>query len=192
MNKAEISRDADVAYATLDRYLTLLEMTFLLQPLPAWSGNLGKRLTKAPKVNLCDSALVAHLLGLTVDRLSRDPGSAGPLLESFVTMELRKQATWVETPVALYHYRTAAGREVDLVLEDSAGRIVAIEVKASASFGKRNTAGLRSLAEDLGARFHRGILLYGGETAIPLGVSLDALPVSALWSWSPEVRKLPA
>ena len=64
-----------------------------------------------------------------------------PLLEVFVAMELRKQATWAETPVSLHHFRTAAGREVDLVLEDDAGRIVAIEVKASASFGKRDTAG---------------------------------------------------
>ncbi|MEE8524347.1 MAG: DUF4143 domain-containing protein [Thermoanaerobaculia bacterium] len=138
----------------------------------------------APKVSLCDSALVAHLLGLTADRLSRDPQHLGRLLENFVAMELRKQATWAETPVSVYHYRTAAGREVDLILEDSAGRIVGVEVKASTSFGKRDTAGLRALAEDLGARFHRGALLYGGETVVPIGAKIDALPVSALWCWS--------
>ncbi len=135
-------------------------------------------------MNLCDSALVTHLLGVNAERLSRNPELVGPLLEVFVAMELRKQATWAETPVSLHHYRTTAGREVDLVLEDSAGRVVAIEVKASASFGKRDTAGLRSLAGDLGERFHRGILLYGGDTAVPLAADLDALPVAALWTWS--------
>ena len=185
MNKAEISRDADIAYATLDRYLALLEMTFLLQPLAAWSGNLGKRLTKAPKVHLCDSGLAAHLLGLTEDRLARDPTLAGPLGESFVAMELRKQASWSRTPVSLFHFRTAAGREVDLVLEDDAGRLAGFEVKASGSFRKKDLAGLRALARDLGERFHRGVLLYAGESVVPVGERLHAVPISALWRWSP-------
>lgn len=181
MNKAEISREADIAYATLDRYLTLLEMTVLLQPLPAWSGNLGKRLTKAPKVNRCDSGLISHLAGLTAKRLAGDPVPVGWLLENFVVMELRKQASWSQTPVSLFHFRTAARREVDLLLEDSAGRIVGVEVKATASFANKHTAGLRALAADLGERFRRGVLLYAGETLIPLAANLHAMPISTLW-----------
>ncbi len=183
MNKAEISRDADIAYATLDRYLALLQMTFLLQPVPAWSGNLGKRLTKAPKVNLCDPGLAAHLAGMTEDRLARDPVFAGPLVESFVAMELRKQASWSRTQASLFHFRTAARREVDLVLEDAAGRVVGLEVKASASFGNKDVASLKALAQDLGERFHRGVVLYGGEPVVPLGNRLHAVPVDALWRW---------
>lgn len=181
LNKAELSRDADLAYATLDRYLALLELTFLLQPLPAWSGNLGKRLTKAPKVHLCDSGLTAHLLGLTADRIERDRALAGPLVESFVALELRKQASWAQTPVSLHHFRTAAQREVDVILEDSAGRVVGIEVKLAAGLRNRDLLGLRTLAEDLGERFHRGVVLYGGESAVAVGERLHALPVSALW-----------
>ena len=59
----------------------------------------------------------------------------GPLLENFVLMELRKQAGWSETRPSFYHFRTHGGEEVDVVLEDSAGRLVAVEVKASASIG---------------------------------------------------------
>lgn len=186
LNKAELSRESGLAYATLNRYLALLEMTFLLRLVPAWSANLGKRLTRAPKIALCDSGLQAHLAGVTEDRLTREPGLAGPLLETFVAMELSKQATWARTPASLFHFRTAAGREVDLVLEDDAGRVVAIEVKASTSFGRKDVAGLRALADDLGSRFHRGVLLYAGETVVPVGEKLWALPVSALWRWSPE------
>ncbi len=98
-------------------------------------------------------------------------------------MELRKQASWAKTPVSLFHFRTSARREVDLILEDSAGRIVGIEVKASASFTQRDATGLRVLARDLGERFHRGVLLYDGETAVPLGQRLHAMPISALWRW---------
>ncbi len=183
MNKSGLSRSTGIAYATLDRYLSLLQMTFLFQPLPAWAGNLGKRLTKASKVNLCDSGLTAHLLGLTEERAKADPKLFGPLVESFVTMELRKQMSWARTAASLFHFRTSAGREVDLILEDGAGRIVGIEVKASASFGKRDLAGLKALAQELGDRFHRGVLFYNGETVVPLGERLFAMPISALWHW---------
>lgn len=186
LNKAELSRESGIPYATLDRYLTLLEITFLLRPLPAWSGNLGKRLTRAPKVALCDTGLQAHLTGVTGERLDREPGLTGPLLEAFVAMELTKQATWSRTRAELFHFRTAAGREVDLVLEDGAGRVVGIEVKAAAGFGRRDLAGLRALAEDLGPRFHRGVLLYAGEGVVPAGDRLWALPVDALWRWRPR------
>jgi predicted AAA+ superfamily ATPase len=188
LNKAAISRDAQIAYAPLDRYLALLEKTFLVQLVSAWSGNLGKRLTKAPKVALCDVGLAAHLQGITAARLARDPHLAGPLLENFVAMELAKQASWAPGPITLFHFRTSAGREVDLVLEDGAGRVVAVEVKAAASFGTKDVSGLRALADDLGARFHRGVLLYTGEAVVPIGPRLWALPVDALWRWSATER----
>lgn len=183
LNKAELSRESRIPYATLDRYLSLLEITFLLRLVRAWSGNLGKRLTRSPKVALCDTGLQARLAGVTEERLGREPGLVGPLLETFVAMELTKQATWSRTPAAVFHFRTSAGREVDLVLEDGAGRLVGVEVKAAATFGRRDLAGLRALAEDLGPRFHRGVLLYAGDTVVPAGDRLWALPVSALWRW---------
>lgn len=186
LNKAELSRASGTPYATLDRYLTLLETTFLLRLVPAWAGNLGKRLTRAPKIALSDSGLQSHLAGMSEDRLRGEPGLTGPLLETFVAMELSKQATWTRTPVMLFHYRTASGQEVDLVLEDGAGRVVGIEVKASSSWGRRDLAGLQSLAADLGSRFHRGVVLGTGDRVIPAGEKLWILPVSALWRWSPR------
>jgi predicted AAA+ superfamily ATPase len=106
------------------------------------------------------------------------------LLENFVLMELRKQATWSTVQPRLFHYRTLAGEEVDLLLEDAAGRCVGIEVKASATLGARDVKPLENLAEALGKRFLRGIVLYTGRTAVPFGERLLALPISALWTAS--------
>jgi hypothetical protein len=181
LNKAELARGTRIPYTTLDRYLALLHATFLFQPLPAWSGNLGKRLTRSPKCHLCDSGLTAHLTGLTAERLDRDGTLIGPLLESFVVGELRKQASWAETPVTLYHFRTPSQRETDLVLEDRGGRVVGIEVKASSRLRERDFNGLRSLAREAGERFLRGVLLYTGEEMLPFGPRLHAVPVRALW-----------
>jgi hypothetical protein len=181
LNTSDLSRGTGIPATTLKRYLGLLEATFLLQPLPAWASNRGKRLLKSPKVYLVDSGLAAHLTGQSADALRADPVAYGHLLEQFVVAELRKQTGWADPQVACYYYRTATGREVDVVLEDGAGQLVGVEIKAGAAVGKGDFAGLESLAEDAGEDFLRGVVLYTGEHALPFGDRLSALPVSALW-----------
>lgn len=180
LNVADLSRGIGIPVTTLRRYLALLETTFLTHTLPAWAANLGKRLTKAPKVLLTDTGLMAHLLGVNTERLAVDPALAGPLLETFVTMEIRKQIGWSRVSPFLLHFRTAAGHEVDLVMEVGS-RLVAIEVKAGATINEHDFRGLRLLAEASGKRFHRGIVLYTGSESLPFGPKLYAMPLSALW-----------
>lgn len=189
VNFAELSRSLTVPLSTLKRYMALLETTFLVQMLPAWSGNLGKRLVKAPKLLLADAGLAAHLSGLEAERLSGDVGLVGPLLENFVAMELRKQIAWSRTQPGLFHFRTQTGQEVDVVLEDRRGRIVGLEVKAAATVGAQDFKGLRTLAEATGKRFQRGVVLYTGAEIIPFGTDLHALPVSLLWQTGVEEGK---
>lgn len=181
MNMAEVSRAVGIPHTTLQRYLSLLEATFLFQPLPAWSANLGKRLVKSPKVHLLDTGLTAHLRGETdAGALGLSP-DLGPLLESFVVQEIRKQLGWSRQAASPWHFRTATGSEVDLLLEAPDGRIVGVEVKAAGSVTQRDFKGLRSLAETAGQRFVAGAVLYLGEQTLPFGKGLHALPTSVLW-----------
>ncbi len=181
MNVSELSRGVKIPQTTLKRYLSLLETTFLLAPLQPWSANIGKRLTKSPKIHLVDSGLAAHLSGITEERLSRDTIMRGHLLESFVVTELRKQISWAELRVEIYHVRTVTGQEVDVVLEDNQGRVVGVEVKSSATVVKKDFSGLSALSEAVGRKFVRGIVLYGGNTIVPFDERMSALPVSAIW-----------
>jgi hypothetical protein len=181
MNIAELSRAAGIPQATLGRYLALLEATFLLTPLPAWHANLSKRLIKAPKVYLADSGLACALSGVTAETLT-SVAHFGGLLETFVLGELRRQLAALPAAPRLYHYRTAGGVEADFVLEGDAGRIAAVEVKASSSVGARHFAGLKDLQRETGARFARGVVLYGGDKAVPFGERLAAWPIASLWS----------
>lgn len=181
MNVSEISRAVGIAHTTLKRYLTLLQATYVVTPLPAWSGNLGKRLIKTPKIHFPDSAVAASLARYDAERLTDDRGFLGHLLETFVVAELRKQAGWTTRDVGLYYYRTATGQEVDILLEDRRGRIAGIEVKASATIDSKDFAGLTALAEAAGKRFVGGVLLYAGNDVLPFGKKMYALPVSALW-----------
>ena len=159
----------------------MLEATYLVGTLPAWSANLARRVTRAPKVLFHDSGLLCHLLGLSAARLQSEPNFLGSLLENFVANELLRQLEWSETRAKLFHFRTHSGEEVDLVLERPDGQIVAVEVKASHSLGSSDWKGLRFLRQELGAKFLRGIVLYGGQHTTPLGDRLEAAPVSALW-----------
>ncbi len=130
---------------------------------------------------LTDTGLLIHQLGIDAARLRTDRTLAGGVLENFVAMELLKQSGWSRLRPSLHHFRTHNGDEVDLVLEDRAGRIVGIEVKASATLDNNHFKGLRALAEAAGERFIRGIILYGGTQAVPFSKNLLAVPISALW-----------
>ena len=181
LNYAELSRSFSMPQTTLKRYLSLLETTFLIKLLPAWSGNLGKRLVKSPKTLLTDTGLISHLIGIDFERVKSEPQLFGALLENFVAMELVKQASWSKSQPQLYHFRTQTGQEVDILLEDSAGKIVGIEVKASSTVKADDLKGLRLLADSVGKKFIRGVILYCGSEYVPFGAKLAAIPMNELW-----------
>ena len=181
VNYADIARSLTMPQSTLKRYLALLEATFLVRLLPAWSSNLGKRLIKAPKLVLSDTGLLSHLLGLDPTRAAQDRTLFGHVLENFVAMEIVKQLTWSNGGVQLFHFRTSAGQEVDLLLEDRSGGLIGIEVKAGANVQEEDFSGLRLLAELAGKRFRHGFVFHTGESVVPFGKNLHALPLQYLW-----------
>ena len=181
-NLSDVGRDARLPHSTLTRYLVLLEALFLIHRLPAWSVNLGKRLVKAPKLHIADSGLACHLVGADGARFQQEPSLFGRIVESFVVAELMKQASWSDAPVSLYHFRTSAGVEVDLIIEQADGTIASVEVKTSATVGAGDFSGLQVLRDQLGRRFRAGVVLYSGEQRLPFGDKLWALPIENLWS----------
>ena len=182
LNLADVGRDAGLPHTTLTRYLALLETVFLVHRLPAWSPNLGKRLVKAAKLHLVDTGLACHLIGADARRLNDDRSLLGRTLETFVVGELRKQLSWIAPHTALYHFRTAAGSEVDVVLEKPDGSVAGVEVKASATVGGSDFAALQELRDQLGKKFIAGIVLYSGDQMIPFGDKLWLVPLPVLWA----------
>jgi predicted AAA+ superfamily ATPase len=182
-NVASLSRALEIPPTSMKRYLNLLVASYVVTRLPGWSAQLPARLAKTEKLTLLDSGLVAYLQNVSAERLRRERTLMGPLLETFVVMELRKQLEWADTLADLYHLRTHANLEVDIVIESSDGRVVAIEVKSTTSPDQKDLRGLEFLRENYGERFVRGILLYTGERTLPFGDRLWMMPVDALWRW---------
>lgn len=180
-NFAELARASGIPQSTVKRYLALLVATFLVRRVPAWSGNLGKRLLKSPKLYPVDSALMAHLVGLEREGLDVPGAPVGPLLEAFVIGEIAKQIGWSRVQPTPHHFRSARQEEVDFLLEDARRRVVGIEVKASTAVEARDFRHLESLKTDLGERFLLGVVLYTGPDAVAFGERLHALPVWTVW-----------
>jgi len=183
-NTSDLSRTLGIPWTTLRRYLALLEATFLVIDLPAWSSGEVRRGVRSSKLYLSDTGLLTHLLRLDAARLGSDPERFGPVLESFVVGEVFRQAAASPERWSLSHFAKHQTAEVDLVVEGPGGAIAGIEVKGATSLGPHDFKGLRHLASAAGERFVRGAVLYTGRETVRVSappVELIAMPIDALW-----------
>jgi len=182
---ATLATESGIPRTTLHRYLELLTAVFLIKQIPAWSAAQTQRATGTPKLAFVDTGIAAHLIGQDAARLGEPDGAAGPMMETFVLMELARQLTWSTERARLYHYRTKDKVGVDAVLETPDGRVIAIEVKAGATVRSEDLTGLRHLADRLGSRLVAGYVLYTGQQTLPFGDRIRALPIDVLWQATP-------
>jgi uncharacterized protein len=164
------------------KYVGLLEQLFLVRRLEPWSRNKLKRLIKTPKLHFLDAGLLAALSGASAESLVKNRTACGALLETFVFAELVRQSTWFDDNLAFCYYRDKDQNEVDIVVENEAGEIAGIEVKASATAIASDFRGLRRLADLAGNDFKLGVVLYDGDQTLPFGEKLFAAPINSLWA----------
>lgn len=128
VNVSKLGAALDVSTTTAKRYLELLEDLLLIRTVRPWSGNVGKRLVKSPKIYIRDSGLTHALLNITtMDDLVGHP-IVGASWEAFVMENLLAQ---MPLGASAWFYRTSAGAEIDLVIEGKGKRRIAIEIKKS-------------------------------------------------------------
>jgi predicted AAA+ superfamily ATPase len=181
VNHSSYSAALGLTVPTAQKYVGILERLFLLRLVPPWSHNTVSRLTKTPKLHFLDTGLLAALRDATASQLQKDRTSYGPLLENFVVSEVIKLTTWSDKRLRISHFRTKDQDEVDLVLEDRRGRVIGIEVKASATVRPQDLRGLRQLQAAVGDKFVQGLVLHDHDCITPFDEKLHAGPVSLLW-----------
>lgn len=181
LNVSDLAAPFQMTRQTIHDYVTVLERIFLLDRLPPWHSNRLSRLVKAAKLHMGDTGLACALLGIDVVALHRDRDRLGPLLETFVLQELRRQASWYAEPVDFFHYRDRDDFEVDIVLERGAASVAGVEVKAAATVTDADFRGLRKLRDAAGKQFAAGVVLYDGTAATRFGDNLFAVPLRSLW-----------
>lgn len=181
LNTSHLASDLGLRRETVERYLSVLERLFLVRRLPAWHHRAARRLVKAPKVHLLDTGLAATLADLTAADWLAARDRMGHLLESFVVQQLIAQAGWTDPDLRFWHYRDKDGVEVDVVM--TRGRKVwGVEVKAARTLASGDGRGLARLAHRCGANFAQGILLYAGDSTLPLpDKRMLAVSLRELW-----------
>ena len=167
LNQTELGRDVALPQATVHRWLNLLETGYLLARLPAFATNRTKRLIKAPKLYWADTGLALHLSGQDA------PGGAH--LENLVLQDLLAWRDARLETTELAYWRTASGEEVDFVVETD-GRLLPIEVKATARPRLADAAHLRAFRAEYGPKARKGLLLHSGGATQWLAPDVLAVP----------------
>lgn len=181
VNHSSYGAALGLSVPTAQKYVGILERLFLTRLVPPWSHNAVSRLTKTPKLHFLDTGLLAALSDTTTSQIQTDRTRYGPLLENFVVSEVLKLITWSDKRLRISHFRTKEQDEVDLVIEDRRGRVIGIEVKASATVRPNDLRGLRQLQAATGDNFVQGLVLHDHDRITPFGERLHAAPVSLLW-----------
>lgn len=183
LNNSDLARSCNMNQMSFLRYRALLEGVFLIFPSVPWFRNIGKRFVKTPKIFFTDTSLLAYFLGVPLDDLDKkNPLLFGQVLENFVVSELTKQLSLLEG-YSLFHYRTHDGKEIDSIIERKDGKLVAIEIKSSASVEAKDFKAMKDLQDSIDKDFICGVVLYRGDSIIPFGKNLFAVPIQALWEF---------
>lgn len=163
LNKSSLAVELGISVPTIERWISVLEASFVIYLMQPWAENIGKRLTKTPKLYFTDTGIACTLLGIkTSEHLMGHP-LRGALFENLVISNVLKDIYNHGERETLYFYRDKTGREIDLIREDN-GKIEAIEIKAGNTFNTdylRNIRYLKSIIKD---KLVKSGVVYSGKS----------------------------
>jgi uncharacterized protein len=181
LNLSSLGSDAGVSHNTARSWLSVLEASFLVFRLPAWSRNQRKRLVKTPKIHWMDTGLVCHLLGVRTAEHLRTHPLRGAVFETWVAAEIYKAHANRGLSPRFHHLRETRGAEIDLLV-DRGTDLRGVECKSGVTLASDAFDGLDGLETALAkSRVGRGVLVYGGQ-ARQRRSRVDVVPWSAVGS----------
>ncbi len=147
VNFSTIARDTGVSSNTIKGYYQILEDTLIALRLGPYLKSARKRLTMHPKYYLFDIGIINASSGRISPSSVKGTTTYGMLFEHFVILETYRLIHYAEKPHRLYHWRSAHGAEVDLIIE-TADSLWAVEIKSYPTVKSGNLTGLKSFMED--------------------------------------------
>lgn len=130
LNLTNLATNCGISVATAKSWLSLLETSFILFLMSPYHSNLGKRVTKSPKLYFYDVGLAATLMDVGTDIIVKKREIYGALFENMIIVDIMKNLNAQESKYTLSFYRDTNQNEVDLVIETK-GKIIPVEIKAS-------------------------------------------------------------
>jgi uncharacterized protein len=161
LNLQSLAADVGISGVTAKEWLSLLEASFIVFLLPPWFANIGKRLTKTPKLYFHDVGLASWLLGIRQESHLEVHPLKGQLFENLVVLEIMKQLLNQGKHPQLHFYRDSSGLEADIVFEEGYGLVIT-EIKSGRTLSGDAFASLHKTKKVLGEQVKRMHLVYGG------------------------------
>jgi len=177
LNLSSFAKELGVSVPTLKNWLSILEASRIVYLLPPYYNNMGKRVTKAPKLYFLDCGLVCYLTGIKdKDHLIKGPMS-GALFENFCIQETVKHFFNKGERAPLYYLRTNNGLEIDLLIERAFNAFIAVEIKLQktphVSMGS-NIIRFKKIFSDFAVT--EGIIVSLADKSLSLHTDVSALP----------------
>jgi len=171
-NASAIAREIGVASVTINEWLSLLATSYLVFLLHPYYNNVGKRLTKTPKVYFYDTGLLCSLLGIrNPEELASHP-LRGQIFENHAVAEMKKQTDIERHRTHLFFYRENRGVEVDLIREKMIGFDYELyEIKSSKTYRSDFTANMKKASEVI-PNVKSTTVIYDGETFGNIAVNI--------------------
>jgi predicted AAA+ superfamily ATPase len=168
LNLSSLGSDAGVTHPTARAWVSVLATSFICVRLPAWHRSVRKQTVKSPKLHFLDTGLACHLLGITEPDQLRHHPLRGALFESWMVSEVMKSRAHRGLPENLFHFRTARGLEVDLLIEEG-DRLTAVEAKSAATVASDFFTPLKRFAADIERQLPHlefdARVVFGGDAA---------------------------
>jgi uncharacterized protein len=179
LNYSDVSRDLGLTLNTVKAWISVLEASYQIIVLRPYYENLGKRLVKSPKIYFLDTGTLCYLTGLKTAEHALSGPLGGAIFETLVISQIYKQYLSKGLRPRLYFWRTGAGAEIDLMIEE--GReLIPVEIKLTSTPQTKMGQTIRQLKKDLKGRITRGYVIHQGKHFLPLGEGVTAVPYAFL------------
>lgn len=184
MTVSDIGAGLALERKTLASYIGALEALYLVETVAPWVKTDYDRVGKQSKIFMSDTGMMAALLGWKPEQMQLDSDRAGKLFETFAYNQLAAQIDAHDNTYRLYHYRDREKREIDFLIEREDQSLLGVEVKSGSTVRAGDFKHLRWFEANLtkkGKTFI-GIVLYTGESVVPFGDNMWAVPFGVLWA----------
>lgn len=161
LNVTELAAECGISVITAKNWLGLLQTCFILFQLPSYHANLGKRITKSPKLYFYDVGLAATLMGFDEQIIIKKRDVYGVLFENMVIVDIMKNFHALTIKPTFSFYRDTNQKEIDLIIEVG-GQTIPLEIKANEIVDSKFFATLFWFQEQIKSTA-TPIVVYGGE-----------------------------
>jgi Predicted ATPase (AAA+ superfamily) len=183
MDVSAIGSGLSIRRPTLETYINALEALYLVERVRPWTKTDYDRVGRQAKLFMSDSGLMASILNWRLEQVAADTDRSGKIVETLVFNELAAQLDAAEEEYSLFHYRDREQREIDFIIENEQGDILAVEVKAGSGISSSDFKHLKWFRDNIAKdRSFIGLVLYSGQAIGTMGTGLWTVPFRALWS----------